>query len=154
MEENPVQPYRRCGTSLLGGTFPYLASCHPLPAFDDSAIFLHALDPSPAARFEDRCPVERMNGCIVDDEILHRPRCDVLCGLSMTAYGRIVRCAEEAVHIGGIPLAGFSRRFPYAQVRNDMTILLVVNEVDGEDPFYPVLSEDIAIVPVPARGIQ
>src|SRR3990167_526883 len=91
----------RFGTSLLGGTFPYLAS--RLPCRILRPVWNPALpgdfDAFPSAFPEYNRPIERIVCGVVNDDVSHRPRCVILRERPMIPTRAIIARAEDTVDV-------------------------------------------------------
>src|SRR3990167_8177105 len=91
----------RFGTSLLGGTFPYLASrlpCRILWPVWNPAL-LGDFDAFPSVFPEDNRPIERIDWCIVNDDVSHGPRRVILRERPMMSTRTIIARAEDTVDV-------------------------------------------------------
>src|SRR3990172_8374300 len=94
----------RFGTSLLGGTFPYLASrlpCRILWSVWNPAL-LGDFDAFPSVFPEYNRPIEWIDGGIVNDDVSHRPRCVILRERPMISTRTIIARAEDTVDVNRI----------------------------------------------------
>ena len=103
------------------------------------------LDAFPSAFSEYDRPVERIDACIVDDDVLDRPRRIVLRERAMIPRWAGIARAEDTVDVDRVVLL---LRTPYAKIGLDESgahIRSHVNNVDTERFHYSIVFENIAI---------